>query len=136
MTTKDQSMKLSRNPAAVHPPVASYVHQIEISGPERMLVLSGQLGRGLDGSVPEDAIEQIDLALQNLLLNLEAAHMQLSDLVKVTFYLVGEMDPARRRAVIAARLGEHLPCMTLLYVAALATPQYKVEIDAWASSAS
>lgn len=128
-------MKISRNPVDVHPPVAAYVHQIEISAPERVLVLSGQLGRGLDGSVPEDPIQQIDLALLNLVRNLEAAHMQVSDLVKITFYLVGEIDPASRRTVIAARLGEHLPCMTLLYVAGLASPQYKVEIDAWASSA-
>ena len=44
------------------------------------------------------------------------------------------MDAARRRDVLAARLGDHKPCMTLIFVAALAAPVYKVEIDAWASS--
>jgi len=42
-------MKEYRNPSNVHLPVASYVHQIEIRGPERMLILSGQIGQKLDG---------------------------------------------------------------------------------------
>jgi 2-iminobutanoate/2-iminopropanoate deaminase len=83
--------------------------------------------------VPDDAAEQLDLAFENLFRNLSAAGMDVQDLVKLTFYLVGEMDPARRRDIIAARLKDHRPCMTLLFVSALAAPVYKVEIDAWAS---
>jgi len=36
-------MKSSRNPATVHPPLASCAHQIEVTGPQRWLVLSGQV---------------------------------------------------------------------------------------------
>ncbi len=128
-------MKEYRNPPNVHPPVAAYTHQIEIRGPERLLVLSGQIGRKEDGTVPDDPIEQIDVALENLFRNLQAANMGVQDLVKLTFYLVGEMDASRRREVIASRLQSHQPCTTLLFVSALASPIYKVEIDAWASSA-
>jgi enamine deaminase RidA (YjgF/YER057c/UK114 family) len=128
-------MKEYRNPPDVHSPIAGYTHQIEVTGPERLLVLSGQVGRREDGSVPDDPIEQLDIALENLQRNLQAAGMGVQDLLKITFYLVGEMDAARRREVIAARLQGHRPCMTLLFVAALASPIYKVEIDAWASSA-
>ncbi len=128
-------MKTYRNPTTVHPPIGGYTHQIEISGGERLLVLSGQVGRTLDGQVPEGQLEQIDLALQNLERNLQAAGMGVPDLVKLTFYLVGEVDPAERRKVLAAHLGGHQPCSTLVYVAALAAPMYKVEIDAWASKA-
>lgn len=126
-------MKEFRNPPDVHPPLAAYMHQVEISGPEHLLIVSGQVGQREDGVVPEDALEQLDLALENVYRNLRAAKMEASDLVKLTFYLVGEMDATRRRAVIAARLRGHQPCMTVLYVAALASPIYKVEIDAWAS---
>jgi 2-iminobutanoate/2-iminopropanoate deaminase len=125
-----------RNPPNVHQPIAAYTHQIELSGPERLLFLSGQVGRTVDGTVPDDPIEQLDLALENLERNLQAAAMGVPDIVKLTFYLVGEMDAARRRDVIAARLQSHRPCMTLLFVAALASPIYKVEIDAWASRAA
>jgi 2-iminobutanoate/2-iminopropanoate deaminase len=126
-------MKIYRNPANVHKPVAAYTHQIEISGPERLLILSGQVGRKEDGTLPEDPIEQLDIALENLIRNLQAANMDVPDLVKLTLYLVGEIDGAKRREVLDARLQSHQPCMTLIYVAGLATPAYRVEVDAWAS---
>ena len=129
-------MKEYRNPPNVHQPVAAYTHQIEISGPERLLILSGQVGRKEDGTVPDDPIEQLDMALENLLHNLQAANMGVQDIVKLTFYLVGDWDAARRRDVMASRLQSHQPCMTLVFVAALASPIYKVEVDAWASSAN
>ena len=126
-------MNTPLNPADVHAPLAGYSHQIEVRGPARWLVLSGQVGRTLDGQVPEDPIEQLDLALDNVIRNLRATDLDVPDLVKLTLYLVGEMDPARRRDVLAARLGDHTPCMTLVYVVALAAPIYKVEVDAWAA---
>jgi enamine deaminase RidA (YjgF/YER057c/UK114 family) len=125
-------VKEFRNPADVHQPVAAYSHQIEVRRPERWLVLSGQVGMMRDGSVPDNPIEQLDAALENLSRNLSAAKMGESDIVKLTIYLVGECDSDRRRELIAARLKDHRPCMTLIYVAALAAPIYKVEIDAWA----
>ncbi len=126
-------MKTYRNPPDVHPPIAAYTHQIEIHGPERLLVLSGQIGRREDGSLPDTPIEQLDVALENLQRNLQAAGMDIHDLIKITFYLVGESDVALRRDVIAAHLQDHRPCMTMIFVSALATPNYRVEIDAWAS---
>src|ERR1044071_5322918 len=66
-------MKKYRNPSNVHLPVASYVHQIEIRGPERMLILSGQIGQKLDGSIPKDSLEQLAVAWDNLHRNLSAA---------------------------------------------------------------
>jgi 2-iminobutanoate/2-iminopropanoate deaminase len=128
-------MKTTRNPETVHPPLAAYSHQLEISGAERLLIVSGQVGMALDGSVPDDPIAQLELALDNLERNLEAAGMELADLVKLTIYLVGEWDGDARRAVMAERLGALRPCSTLLYISTLAAPSLRVEIDAWASRA-
>ena len=128
-------MKEFRNPSNVHEPLGSYSHQIEIRGNERMLVLSGQVGMREDGTVPDDPYEQIDLAFENILRNLRAASMDVGDIIKITYYLVGEIDTAKRREVILSKLQGHRPCSTLLYVAGLASPMYKVEIDAWASRA-
>ena len=128
-------MKEFRNPQNVHQPLGSYSHQIEIRGNERMLVLSGQVGMREDGTVPDDPIEQIDIALENIFRNLQSANMGVKDIVKLTYYLVGEIGTAKRRELVASKLQGHKPCSTLLYVAALASPIYKVEIDAWASHA-
>jgi len=97
-------MKAYRNPPNVHPPLAAYTHQVEVSGGERLLILSGQVGMRIDGAVPDDPIEQLDVALDNIDRNLQAAHMGMGDILKLTLYLVGEMDTARRRELIAARL--------------------------------
>ncbi|MEO8356211.1 MAG: RidA family protein [Chloroflexota bacterium] len=126
-------MKESRNPEDIHPPLGAYSHQIEISGNERVLILSGQVGMREDGTVPHDPLEQIEVALENIFRNLRAANMEIEDIVKLTYYLVGEIDTSKRRELVASKLRGHQPCSTLLYVAALASPILRVEIDAWAS---
>src|ERR1051325_9363370 len=95
-------MKTYRNPPDVHPPLAAYSHQVEFSGPARQLILSGQVGQRPAGDVPEDALAQLDAALENVARNLAAADMAVTDLDKLTFYLVGAMDPAQRRERTAA----------------------------------
>ena len=126
-------MKQARNPETVHPPLGRYVHQIEVTGESRLLFLSGQIGIALDGTVPTDPVEQLGLALENVVRNLEAAGLETTDLVKLTTYVVGEMDAAGRRAQLDRVLGTHLTTSTLVFVAALASPEYKVEVDAWAT---
>lgn len=128
-------MKDFCNPSTIHAPLGSYSHQIEITGSERMLILSGQVGMREDGTVPDDALAQIEVALENIIRNLQAANMGMQDIVKLTYYLVGEIDTTKRRELVAAKLQGHKPCSTLLYVAGLASPNLKVEIDAWASRA-
>jgi len=128
-------MKQSRNPDTVHAPLGRYVHQIEVSGESRMLFIAGQVGMRPDGSVPDDPVEQLGVALENVLRNLEAAGFDPADITKLTTYVVGEMDPGGRRAQLDRFFGAHVPTSTLLYVAALASPAYKVEVDAWATRA-
>ena len=126
-------MKSFRNPPDVHSPIVGYSHQAELAGAQRLLVLSGQIGQRPDGTVPADALEQLAVALENVARNLRAAGMEVCDLVKLTTYVVGDLDVIRRREITSTWLGGHRPCMTMLFVAGLALPIYKVEIDAWAS---
>lgn len=127
-------MTIARNPEDVHAPVAAYAHQLEVGPGGRWLVLSGQIGMEPDGTVPGDPVAQVALALENVRRNLAAAGMDVPHLVKLTFYLVGDIDAQGRREAVAEFLAGHLPCTTLLYVSALASPALRVEIDAWAHS--
>lgn len=129
---RTDSMKISRNPQDIHPPVAPYVHQIEVTGPNRWLTMSGQIGMELDGTIPEDPITQLKIALNNIRKNLDSADMEIQDITKLVFYLVGDMEAHLRKETISDFLEDHLPCTTLIYVVALAAPALKVEIDAWA----
>jgi len=134
-TSKPDATTTARNPATIHPPVGPYSHQVEVNGSQRWLAIAGQVGRAPDGRVPEDPVEQVELALENVLRNLEAAGMEVSDLVKWNWYLVGQVDAAGRREVTLRWLGGHEPASTLVYVAALAAPEYRVEVEAWACHA-
>jgi enamine deaminase RidA (YjgF/YER057c/UK114 family) len=80
-----RTVKHARNPGSIHPPPAGYSHQIELEQSERLLVISGQVGMTQDGQVPGDPGEQFDLALANVLRNVEAAGMSAQDIVKLTF---------------------------------------------------
>jgi len=121
-----------KNPTTVHAPLAAYSHQAEVTGDSKWLVMSGQLGMDKDGFIPKDVISQLEIAFDNLMLNLKEAGMTEKNLVKLVFYFVGSHDVDQRRQLMAEKLGDHQPCMTLLYVAGLASPTIKVEIDAWA----
>lgn len=122
-----------RNPDRIHPPIGAYSHQVEVEAGAKWLAISGQIGRSVDGHVPDDPIEQVKLALENIRLNLEAAGMSVADVVKLNWYVVGQMDLVKRREVLLAWLQGNEPASTLVYVAALAAPDYRVEIEAWAA---
>ena len=126
-------MKVFRNPQNVHQPIGLYNHQVEIDKNERLLIISGQVGMHEDGTVPDDLIEQFEVAFENVLRNLQTGNMQIKDILKITYYVVGEIDPAKRREIVSSKLNGHVPCSTFLHVAGLASPAYKVEIEAMAS---
>jgi enamine deaminase RidA (YjgF/YER057c/UK114 family) len=126
-------VKTFRSPDTVHAPLAPYSHQVEITG-ERLLLMAGQVGMRADGSLPEAAAEQLEVALDNVLANLTAAGMAVGDLVKLTLYFVEEIDAPTRAEILGRRLGDHRPAMTLVYVPRLAAPPLRVEVDAWASA--
>lgn len=126
-------MKEFRNPQNVHAPLGAYTHQVEVSGGERLLILSGQVGAREDGSLPDSTLEQLEVCFDNILRNLEAAGMGVQDLLKLTYFVVGEIDMAKRREIITTKLQGHKPCSTFLFVAGLASPAYKVEVEAIAS---
>lgn len=121
-----------RNPHGIAAPLAAYSHQAEVTGPARWLVISGQIGMTPTGELPEDPVEQLGLALDNITANLEAAGMRHEDLVKLTFYFAGEIDIEGRRRRMGEWLGDLRPCMTVMTVAALATPALRVEVEALA----
>ncbi len=59
-------MKEYRHPTNIHHPVAAYTHQIEVIGPGRWLIPSGQIGVKEDSIVQDDLVKQFDVALENL----------------------------------------------------------------------
>jgi enamine deaminase RidA (YjgF/YER057c/UK114 family) len=128
-------MSTLRNPDTVHAPLGAYSHQVEIPAGARWLAIAGQVGAGKNGKVSQEPAEQARQCLENIRRNLEAAGMEVRDIVKLNWYVVGSIDAQRRRELLTEFLGDHRPASTLVYVAGLASPDYKVEIEAWACKA-
>jgi len=117
------------NPPTVRQPTG-YTHAIEIRGAERRLIISGQVGIALDGTIPETGGGQIDQAMANLRAVLEANGMTVANIVKTTVFLTDRSLLGAYRAARAALLAENAPASTLLFVAGLADPRFVVEIEA------
>ncbi len=117
------------NPSAVKAPTG-YTHAIQITGDYRRLIISGQVGMALDGTVPSTGEGQIGQALANLRAVLTENGMGVENIVKTTVFLTdrGLLDAYRQSR--GAMFGEHAPASTLLFVAGLADPRWVVEVEA------
>jgi enamine deaminase RidA (YjgF/YER057c/UK114 family) len=81
-------MKLNAmNSPSAPAPVGGYSQAIEVVGAERLLFISGQIPETVGGEVPEDFSAQARVAWRNVLAQLQAAGLPVTNLVKVTIFL-------------------------------------------------
>ncbi len=62
-------------------------HGMEVPANARILFCNGQVGVRLDGSVPEEALEQIEVIYERIGIILAASRMTFADVVKLTVYV-------------------------------------------------
>ncbi|CAN1487609.1 TdcF Putative translation initiation inhibitor, yjgF family [Rhabdaerophilaceae bacterium] len=117
------------NPRSIAPPASRYAHGVVHSSRARRLVISGQVGSRVDGSVPEDLAEQMEYAWDNVTAILTEAGMSIHDLIRITVFTTVPGSVGLYRAIRDRRLGGHLCAATYLEVSGLAAPQLFVEIE-------
>lgn len=122
------------NPASVIQPLSRYSQALEVPAGKRWLVISGQLGLTPDGSLPETVEGQHEQCWKNILALLASAGMGAADLVKITTFVTTADQTAVSRAVRDRMLDGAAPAATLIVVAGLAKPEFKVEIEALAAA--
>jgi 2-iminobutanoate/2-iminopropanoate deaminase len=132
------TVSLRHNPASLRdrpePFKTIYSHAVEVQAGARLLMISGQVGVGRDGVTRAGFAAQCEQAMENVEALLAAARMAAADIVKITYFLTRAADlPAlgdiRRRRWASAEP----PAVTVLVVAALAAPDYLVEIEVTAA---
>lgn len=128
-------MNRIHNPETVHSPVSSYSHAIEVPPNARWLCVAGQVALSLEGEIPEGFAAQCELAWTNLYSVLESVGMGKDDLVKLTVFMVREEDLPAFREVRDRFLEGARPATTLIFVKALARPEWLIEIEAIAAGA-
>lgn len=62
-------------------------HGMEVPPNARILYCNGQVGARLDGTVPEDPQEQIQVIFERIRIILAASNMSFEDIVKFTVYV-------------------------------------------------
>ncbi len=107
-------------------PVSHYCHVTRAG--DRVWV-SGTVGVRSDGTIPEDTVEQFQVAIDTVDRCLKAAGAEARHVVKVTVLLTDISDRAAINPIRQAYFGEHRPASTLFEVSALVSPEMKVEIE-------
>jgi enamine deaminase RidA (YjgF/YER057c/UK114 family) len=102
---------------------------------QRMIFISGQVPQDITGNLAgEDFESQVRQVFSNIRIALENAGSRLSDIAKLTI-LVTELNPEVYAALAGVRrelFGDQYPASTLMQVSALASPDWLVEIEAYA----
>lgn len=115
-------------PASIAPPAADYAHAVLVQNPSRWLHTSGVVPTRPDGSVPDDIGDQARTVWDNIAAMLAEARMAPGDIVSVVTYVVCGQDTGPVMAERDRFLAGHRAASTLVMVAALAQPAWKMEI--------
>lgn len=112
----------------------TFSHVSTSSGPSRIITTAGQVGVDKHGVVPDSIEAQIELAFSNLRRCLEVAGAAVTDVMKLTYFIVN-YDPQHRRHFkpLMDFLGGHRPATSLVPVPCLAKPEYLFEVEAIAA---
>ena len=124
------------NPPTIADPIGTYSHGVEAPPNARWLYIAGQVGIRKDGSVPPTVEAQTEVAWQNIVAILAAAGMKVTDIVKMTQFLVNLEDFPKYAATRAKFLAGHRPASTGLVIRSLVRPEYLVEVEAVAARAA
>lgn len=126
------AQKIERiNPPGLSTPT-TYAHIVKVGD---ILYIAGQVGADAQGKVVGTGmVEQLEQVLKNLQIALKSQGADFSHVAKITIY-VTDVDAFRAPEAAAVRakyFGANRPASTLVGVTRLASPEYKVEIEATA----
>lgn len=94
--------------------------------------VAGQVGLGVDFSIPDDIASQTRNAFTNLKHVLEAAGSSLAHVTHLTQYFTDIKDVPASDEVFAEFFPENYPARTVIQVVSLVLPQLKLEVQATA----
>jgi enamine deaminase RidA (YjgF/YER057c/UK114 family) len=116
---------------SVYDPPA-YAQAVKVEGGRTMLFIAGQVAYDAKGGVAHagDFKGQARACLEALRAQVEAGGGTMRDIVKVNTYLTDIRHRAEYSAIREEFFGKKLPASTLVAVAALALPEFLIEIEA------
>jgi enamine deaminase RidA (YjgF/YER057c/UK114 family) len=110
-------------------------HGMEVPPNARILFCNGQVGARLDGTVPEDPLEQVEVIFERIGIILAASNMTFEDVVKFTVYVTDKSILDDYFCMRGQVMGDHNPPATLLVVEEFPRSGVEVEIETIAAKA-
>lgn len=117
------------NPPSVRKPFGNYSHGLLVPPGASLLVTSGQLGIGLDDSVPPDIEGQAVLCFEAAKAILEEAGMSFADVIRIAGFVTRREDFPAYMAVRDRYTLEPKPVSTLIVVSGFTRPEFLVEVE-------
>src|SRR5918996_1067116 len=117
------------NPQGVSQP-QTYSHVVKAG---KMIFIAGQVGAAADGKVAGAGMkEQTEQVLKNLQTVLKSQGLDFSHVAKINIFTtsIAEFRAADVAEVRSRYFGQNRPASTLVQISALASPDYKIEIEA------
>ena len=115
------------------PPMSPFEEEIGFTRALRVgdrILTSGIVAVRPDGSIPAEAGAQADLCFAEIIRHVEALGGRAGDVVRVRMFVTDIADAPAVTAAFTKAVGHARPTGTLVAVAALAAPAFKVEIEA------
>jgi len=124
-----KQINAQNTPAAM----GNYSQAIEINGTTRKLYVSGQVPMTKEGDLPTSFKDQAALVWQNVIAQLNAADMNVDNLVKVTIFLSDRKYNLENREARQLALGNCAPALTVI-ITGIFDEAWLLEIEAIAES--
>tara|TARA_A100001037_G_C14559393_1_gene375270 strand:- start:77 stop:469 length:393 start_codon:yes stop_codon:yes gene_type:complete len=123
-----------KDPSEAPSPAANYRNLAIVPPEKRLLIISGQIGNRMDGSIVEGIEAQYEQALANINSIVASEGGTSFDIAKITIFLTEELSG---RGLIGEANRKHFPngppAMSWIRVAGLFRPEVKVEVEALAA---
>ncbi|GAA6154290.1 RidA family protein [Pseudoteredinibacter isoporae] len=110
-----------------------YAHGVEVLPNSRQLHISGQIGIGPDGILPNAFEDQARQAFENIKATLKSADMDINDLVHMRFYILDREHVAALTKIRKQVMEGVSPAVTTFLVSGLVNETWLIEIEGLAS---
>lgn len=121
------------NPPSVRRPFTNYNHGILVPPGASLLVVSGQVGIGLDDRIPPDVTSQAEMCFKAIGAILEDAGMSFTDVIRIGGFVTTREDMPAYTAVRDRYTLDPKPVSTLLIVSGFNRAEFLVEVEVMAA---
>jgi 2-iminobutanoate/2-iminopropanoate deaminase len=126
-------MKNAFNPPSIRRPFGNYNHGLLVPPGASLLFTSGQLGIGVDDTVPDDVTAQAELCFKAIDAILEEAGMTFADVIRISGFVTKREDFPAYMAVRDRYTLDPKPVSTLIIVGGFTRPEFLVEVEVTAA---